>query len=97
MSSVEKYLQISAQTWPKEVYELVDYESNSLISSQINIQTAATIYREDNIIRGTDDHIEDEKEILFKIKSNILNKNTINFELYNNQAIINENNIISKK
>ena len=48
------------------------------------------------MIRGTDDQINDEKEILFKIKSNIINKKTITFEVYNNQAIIDENNIISK-
>ena len=37
-------LQLSTETWTKDVYELVDYDSDKLISSVINIKTTSFIY-----------------------------------------------------
>ena len=61
----------------------------------MKIHNPATIYRDNNIIKGTREQVDDDKDILFKVRSTILN-NDIKFELCNNLSILDQNNTITK-
>ena len=61
----------------------------------MKIHNPATIYRDNNIIKGTREQVDDDKDILFKVRATILN-NDIKFELCNNLSILDQNNTITK-
>ena len=56
----------------------------------------ATIYRDNNIIKATKDQVEEDKEILFKIRKNIIDNKDIKYEFINNQCRLDENKNLNK-
>ena len=61
------------------------------------MRSPATVYRDNNRIKAKKEQVEEDKEILFKIISTINPEKTdIKFEIINNQANLDENNLISK-
>ena len=62
----------------------------------MNIRENATIYRDNNTIKATTEQIEDNKEILFKIRKNIINNKDVKFEYINNQYQLDENKNLNK-
>ena len=56
----------------------------------------ATIYRDTNIIKATKDQVEEDKEILFKIRKNIIDNKDIKYEFINNQCRLDENKNLNK-
>ena len=90
-------LQISTKTWLKESCELIDYDSEILIPTIINIKKTSYIYREENEIIALDENItnDDDKEKLMKI--NVYNNyKDIFFEFERNKYELDEiDNIIT--
>ena len=61
------------------------------------MRSPVTVYRDNNRIKAKKEQVEEDKEILFKIISTINPEKTdIKFEIINNQANLDENNLISK-
>ena len=56
----------------------------------------ATIYRDTNIIKATKDQVEEEKEIIYKIRKNIIDNKDIKYEYINNQCRLDENKNLNK-
>ena len=56
----------------------------------------ATIYRDNNIIKATTEQVEEDKEILFKIRKSIIDNKDIKFEFINNQCRLDENKNLNK-
>ena len=56
----------------------------------------ATIYRDTNIIKATKAQVEEDKEILFKIRKNIIDNKDIKYEFINNQCRLDENKNLNK-
>ena len=67
-----------------------------MVSSRINVRNSTTVYRDNNLIKATREQVDEDKEILFKIRSNIIENKDIRFEYINNQAKLDENNVINK-
>ena len=62
-------------TWPKDNYELIDYDSDELISTNLEVNNSGYIYRKQNKIFFQDfllDKNDDnnDEELLLKIKKN---------------------------
>ena len=62
----------------------------------MNIRNPSSVYRENNLIKASRDEIEEDKEILFKVRSNIIDNKDIKFEYINNQSQLDENNHLNK-
>ena len=86
-------LQLSTETWTKDVYELVDYDSDKLISSVINIKTTSFIYREDDMVISSPEKFNKKKDLLCQI--NVINSKGNAFELFANPFKLDETNTIS--
>jgi len=90
-------LQLSTKTWLKETCELIDYDCEILIPSNLNIKKSAYVYRDDNEIFALEENItnDNDKEKLMKI--NVYNNNKdIFFEFERNKFELDEtDNIIT--
>ena len=60
---------MSTETWTKDVYELVDYDSNNLFSSVLNIRSNSFIYREENTVLCSSEKNSKKKDLLFQINT----------------------------
>ena len=74
----------------------MDYDCDSLVSSRVNVRNTSTVYRDNDLIKATREQVDEDKEILFKIRSNIIENKDIRFEYINNPAKLDENNVINK-
>ena len=85
---------MSTETWSKDVYELVDYDSHNLDNTQLIIKSNSYIYREFNKVVSLPEKNKNKNDLLFQI--NTYNKGKdFNFEISTNPFKLDENNIIS--
>ena len=84
---------MSTETWSKDVYELVDYDSHNLDTTQLIIKNNSFIYREDNKVVSSPEKNKNKNNLLFQI--NTYKGKEVNFEILSNPFILDENNIIS--
>ena len=87
-------LQLCTQTWAKDVYELVDYDSSDLFSSEINIRSNSYIYRESNQVISYPEKSNKKNDLLFQITT-YMGKD-ISYEIWTNSFHIDESNNISQ-
>ena len=84
---------MSTETWSKDVYELVDYDSHNLDNTQLIIKSNSFIYREENKVVSSPEKNKNKNDLLFQI--NIYKGKDFNFEILSNPFKLDENNIIS--
>ena len=84
-------MQISAKTWLKNSYDLIDYDSNILVKGNIEIRNSQYIYREYNDIYSKNELISNDEDIEKLMKIDVY-KNEIDtfFEFERNKYGLDE-------
>ena len=87
-------LHLYSETWPKDIWGLIDYEANDLIEYETNINKSGYIYRhKDNIVFSENEIKDNNYEKLFQITKNdsqiFLNFNKVEFDETQNISSVN--------
>ena len=88
-------LQLITETWPRDIWGLIDYEADDLIQLDLNLEKNGFIYRHFNRIIFSENEINEENyEKLFQILKNenseyVLNFNKVEYDETDNISSIN--------
>ena len=83
-------IQIKTETWYKDSYELIDYETHELFFSSFEVNKSGFIFRNGNEITFDDKFDENKKELLLQINKN----EDSNYEFIRNECQFDDNNLI---